>query len=237
MNLLNNITIVLLICHVLGDFQFQTQEMANVKTKSLPVLAKHLLVHALVLAVLPTLLYGWRSLSEVWVLSLLVWLIHCIVDVAKYYLKSWKELSHEVVYIVDQIVHIATIVLLSEYVIAPTLSLSLISIDTLKWGLLFLVITKPANVTFKIVFQKYQFETEAPSIPGAGAIIGNLERVLSGIFLAMNQIAAIGFIYTAKSIARFKEIDENKGFAEYYLIGTLFSILYVVAAYFIIIVI
>lgn len=74
-------------------------------------------------------------------------------------------------------------------------------------------------------------------IPGAGAIIGNLERVLSAIFLAMNQITAIGFIYTAKSIARFKEIEENKGFAEYYLIGTLFSILYVVVAYFIIIVV
>ena len=53
----------------------------------------------------------------------------------------------------------------------------------------------------------------------------------------MNQISAIGFIYTAKSIARFKEIEQNKAFAEYYLIGTLFSILYVVIAYYIIIII
>ena len=53
--------------------------------------------------------------------------------------------------------------------------------------------------------------------------------------IGMNQITAIGFIYTAKSITRFKEIEESKGFAEYYLIGTLFSILYVVVAYLIII--
>lgn len=235
MSLLNNITIVLLISHVLGDFQFQTEEMANVKTKSLPVLARHLGVQALLLAVLPTLLFDWSSLSEVWLLSLLVWLTHCVVDIAKFYLKRWKDLRDEVVYIIDQLTHLTVIVLLSEYVFNPNLSLSFVSIDILKWGLLFLVITKPANVTFKIVFQKYQFKTKTPTIPGAGATIGNLERVLSAIFLAMNQMAAIGFIYTAKSIARFKEIEENKGFAEYYLIGTLFSILYVVAVYYIII--
>ncbi len=237
MSLLNNITLILLMCHVLGDFQFQTQEMADVKTKSLSALAKHLLVHALVLAIFPILLFGWGSLSEVWLLSLLVWFSHCIVDVAKFYLKSWEALSHEVVYIVDQLTHIGLIILLSEYIFNPSITLSFISVDTLKWVLLFLVITKPANISFKIVFQKYQFETKTQTIPGAGAVIGNLERVLSAIFLVMNQITAIGFIYTAKSIARFKEIEENKGFAEYYLIGTLFSILYVVAAYFIIIVV
>lgn len=115
MRLISNITIVLLICHVLGDFQLQTEEMADVKTKSLSALAKHLLVHDLVLAVFPILLFGWRSLSEVWLLSLLVWLSHCIVDVAKFYLKSWEALSREVVYIVDQLVHIILIILLSEY--------------------------------------------------------------------------------------------------------------------------
>jgi hypothetical protein len=38
-------------------------------------------------------------------------------------------------------------------------------------------------------------------------------------------------VFTAKSIARFRQIDENKRFAEYYLIGTLFSMLYVLLAY------
>lgn len=236
MSLLNNVTIVLFICHVLGDFQFQTQEMSDMKTRSLVVLAKHLVIHALVLALLPILLFGWSALSELWMLILFVWLSHCLLDSIKFYFNRFKHLTEETLYIADQLFHILVLLFLSEYVFTSNLTLNILSLDILKWVLLLLVISKPANITFKIVFQKYQFKTDSETIPGAGAMIGNLERILSAIFLAMNQIAAIGFIYTAKSIARFKEIDDNKGFAEYYLIGTLFSILYVVVAYFVIIV-
>lgn len=95
-----------------------------------------------------------------------------------------------------------------------------------------------ANVTFKILFGQYQNYSEEkgndPTVPGAGAMIGNLERILSAIFLSLNALSSIGLIYTAKSIARFKRIEENQGFAEYYLIGTLFSILFVVITYFLI---
>ena len=73
------------------------------------------------------------------------------------------------------------------------------------------------------------------TVAGAGAIIGNMERILSAIFMATGQWAAIGVIFTAKSIARFKQMEENKQFAEYYLIGTLYSILYVVVAFFLLI--
>lgn len=236
MSLLNNVTIVLLICHILGDFQFQSQEMSEEKMKSLNILVKHLVIHALTLVVLPLLSFGWYAFSELWLLILCVWLSHCLLDLVKFYLNHNKKLSEEILYIADQLFHVLFIILLSEYVFSPNLTLNMASQNILKWGLLLLIITKPANVTFKIIFQKYYFKTDAESIPGAGAVIGNLERILSAIFLAMNQIVAIGFIYTAKSIARFKEIEENKGFAEYYLIGTLYSILYVVVAYFIIIV-
>lgn len=51
----------------------------------------------------------------------------------------------------------------------------------------------------------------------------------------MVQINAIGLIYTEKSIARFKEIEENKRFSEYYLIGIIYSILYAISVYFLII--
>jgi len=236
MSLLNNVTIVLFICHVLGDFQFQSQEMSDVKIKSLYVLIKHLIIHALVVIALPILLFGWNALSELWLLILSVWLSHCILDIVKFYFNRYKKITQETLYIVDQLFHILLIFFLSEYIFSPNLSLAIGNLHILKWVLFLLVITKPANVTFKIVFQRFQFKTDSETIPGAGAIIGNLERILSAIFLAINQITAIGFIYTAKSIARFKEIDENKGFAEYYLIGTLFSVLYVIVAYFVIII-
>lgn len=234
MSLLNNATIVLFICHVLGDFQFQSQLLTDMKTKSFTALAKHLLIHALTLAVVPIILLGRRSFSELWALILLVWLSHCLVDIAKFYLNQMTALTEETLYLTDQFLHLGTILLLSEYIFITEIALNFASMNSLRWLLLLLVITKPANITFKIIFQRFQYRTDATTVPGAGAIIGNLERILSAIFLGMNQITAIGFIYTAKSIARFKEIENHKGFAEYYLIGTLFSILYVMVAYFLI---
>lgn len=41
-------------------------------------------------------------------------------------------------------------------------------------------------------------------------------------------MAAVGLVFTAKSIVRYKEFD-RKEFAEYYLVGTLYSILIALA--------
>ncbi len=59
---------------------------------------------------------------------------------------------------------------------------------------------------------------------GAGALIGVLERALILTFVLLHQYTAIGLVLTAKSIARYKEL-EDRNFAEYYLIGTLGSLL------------
>ncbi|QUH26426.1 DUF3307 domain-containing protein [Serpentinicella alkaliphila] len=59
----------------------------------------------------------------------------------------------------------------------------------------------------------------------AGKWIGILERILITFFIYNNQLNAIGFIIAMKSLARFKMLD-SKIFSEYYLIGTLFSIVY-----------
>lgn len=56
-----------------------------------------------------------------------------------------------------------------------------------------------------------------------GLIIGMLERVLVAVFILVGQYASIAFVITAKSIARFKQL-EDQSFAEKYLIGTLSSV-------------
>lgn len=236
MSLLNNTTLVLLISHIFGDFQFQSQDLSNMKTKSLKAVVKHLLVHALVMIVIAIIAFGWHGLLTLFPLILTIWISHGILDIAKFYLNHVNRISQETLYITDQLLHIFLIIIFSEFVFTSNITLNFTNRDILEWVLLLLVVTKPANVTFKTVFQRFQFQPDTVTVPGAGAIIGNLERILSAIFLSMNQIAAIGFIYTAKSIARFKEIEDNKRFAEYYLIGTLFSILYVIVAYFVIVV-
>ena len=58
--------------------------------------------------------------------------------------------------------------------------------------------------------------------PPVGSVIGKLERILTVILVLCNEIGAIGFVLTAKSLARYKQLD-NQSFAEKYLVGTLSS--------------
>ncbi|MCC9939665.1 DUF3307 domain-containing protein, partial [Streptococcus agalactiae] len=102
----------------------------------------------------------------------------------------------------------------------------------------------PINIVFKIFFNKFQAkelsslltqektkimkeksEDHEETIEGAGAMIGNLERLIMAILLISGQYAAIGLVFTAKSIARYDKISKSQVFAEYYLIGSLFSII------------
>ncbi len=59
----------------------------------------------------------------------------------------------------------------------------------------------------------------------AGRIIGILERWMLATFVLLTQYGALGLVLTAKSVARFKQIEQDSTFAEYYLLGTLYSTL------------
>lgn len=59
-------------------------------------------------------------------------------------------------------------------------------------------------------------------LPGAGRIIGMLERGIILTFGLLGEFGAISFVFVAKSMARFKQLEKRQ-FAEYYLIGTLLS--------------
>jgi hypothetical protein len=56
-----------------------------------------------------------------------------------------------------------------------------------------------------------------------GATIGVLERLLIVAFMMTGAQAAVGFVVAAKTIARFRQLDDRR-FAEYYLLGTLASV-------------
>lgn len=57
-----------------------------------------------------------------------------------------------------------------------------------------------------------------------GRIIGILERTLVYFVIILGQYTGIAIVVALKSIARFREF-ENRQFAEYFLIGTLLSVL------------
>jgi hypothetical protein len=67
-----------------------------------------------------------------------------------------------------------------------------------------------------------------PSVPSGapariGATIGAFERLLIVGFILVGSSVAVGFVIAVKTIARFKQLDD-RGFAEYYLLGTLASV-------------
>jgi hypothetical protein len=62
----------------------------------------------------------------------------------------------------------------------------------------------------------------------AGELIGIIERLLILTFVIADNFEAVAFAVAAKSIARFSALDD-KDFAEYYLIGTLLSVIVAVA--------
>lgn len=62
----------------------------------------------------------------------------------------------------------------------------------------------------------------------AGRVIGILERWMMLALMSRGELAAVGFVFTAKSIVRYREFERQE-FAEYYLVGTLYSILVALA--------
>jgi len=62
-----------------------------------------------------------------------------------------------------------------------------------------------------------------PSPARIGATIGILERLLICALMLAGAVATIGLVVAAKTLARFKQLDDRE-FAEYYLLGTLASV-------------
>lgn len=98
--------------------------------------------------------------------------------------------------------------------------------QVLIYSVAYLLALGAGHLFVKVMLKKFR-PGEAQGVPGAGAVIGLLERALVLTLVLMGQYTAIGLALTAKSIARYKELEDRR-FAEYYLIGTLASILFAV---------
>ena len=57
-----------------------------------------------------------------------------------------------------------------------------------------------------------------------------MERLITLTFVLLGNFTAIAFVLIVKSIARFKALEESKDFAEYYLLGTLGSMIAAIGA-------
>ena len=209
----------LLLAHVTGDFYLQNDKYCAQKEER-KFKSWFLYVHSLIIggvswAVVPVCDFGFYALA--------IAISHFIIDAIKTY--SPKGLWN---FIIDQIAHLSILIIVAlSFDTASELPIQSIdcneSFSIPMFILAVLLCIKPANILIKLVLKKYQVgETQScENIKNAGALIGNLERILTIIFVIIGQYEAIGFIIAVKSILRFKDTDTAK--TEYVLAGTFLS--------------
>ena len=215
----NPYLLLLLSCHLLSDYYFQSQKMADRKNRDKKVLVLHILYVAL-----PLIVVSLCHL-DLWWICLIILLTHAGIDYSKPWVQKQWKLTNSWAFTVDQFLHVGIIIIL--VFLGVKNNTTYLSADILKLIFYVLLVGKPTNIVFKILFANYQptMEDKMDTITGAGSMIGFLERLIIGACLVYGQFASIGLVFTAKSIARYNKISENPAFAEYYLIGSLFSIL------------
>lgn len=71
--------------------------------------------------------------------------------------------------------------------------------------------------------EEYRYLTYSSPSRSRGKLIGYIERLLVILLTVIGAYPSIAFIIAAKSIARFKQLDD-RSWAEYFLLGTLSSI-------------
>lgn len=103
----------------------------------------------------------------------------------------------------------------------------LFSVQALIILVAYLLLLKPASLLIKRFLAQWSpdqlFEADG-SLDRAGAMIGYMERILIFSFILLGQYAAVGFILALKAAYRFKDTDKHAK-AEYFLIGTFFSLI------------
>ncbi len=232
---------LLLIAHVLGDFIFQSSKLAKGKTKDFRYFIKHCLIYALMIFLA---LVWFDPVSKIALIFITIVSLHGLIDRLHILIKKNKNRSDKKIdkrkrelsaFLVDQLLHILIIIIFSSfiqglsgigqlvvnYVGGEQLSKILITV------LLYLLITTPAAVLIRLVFRLFSLDSgdkdEKEDLIKSGYLIGVLERIIMLTLGLSGQIGAIGFVLAAKSLARFKQLD-NKDFAEKYLVGTLLSV-------------
>ena len=206
----------LLLAHVIADFYLQNDKYCSQKEER-KLKSWFLYVHSLLVGVVS---WAFVPVCNFGLYALVIALSHLAIDIVKVY--SPKGLWS---FTLDQFVHLTVLVAVSFSFNTTTelpvqladcaanfsISLSILAI---------LLCIKPANILIKLILKKYQIgeAQSCENIKNAGALIGNLERILTIVFVIIGQYEAIGFIIAAKSILRFKDTDTAK--TEYVLAGT-----------------
>lgn len=218
------ILIKLILAHFIGDFLLQptawVKDKEAKKAKSRYLYA-HILIHGLIV-----LLLFWDF--NYWLLALLVMISHGVIDIIKLYVQ--KEANKSKWFLIDQLLHIISILGLWIFFFEPEINLYSILSSSEIWiyASAILFITVVSGIVMKELMSSWSKNLDDKndeSLSNAGKYIGMLERIFVFVFVITGNWEGIGFLLAAKSVFRFGDLKESKDrkLTEYILIGTLLS--------------
>ena len=210
--------ILQLLAHLVSDFYLQTENSCKSKADN-AFKSRHLYIHALI-----TFACAWLFSLSVgyWWAALLIAVLHLVIDGLKSVCKNLKG-----AFFIDQLLHLVVIVAVVALFNKGVISLPIWLPETkvLLWIVAFAFCLRPANFIIQNIFKEAKISIpdsgKEQSLPNAGRVIGNVERMLTLVFVMLGQYEAIGFLLASKSLLRFRETDTVK--SEYVLVGTLLS--------------
>ncbi|HTV60393.1 MAG TPA: DUF3307 domain-containing protein [Verrucomicrobiae bacterium] len=233
--------LILLLGHLVADFLLQSDAMMRRKRGgSAWGYAQHGLAHALCTLLLAAV-FATGLLWSIGFYALVAALcaVHLLIDYAKLALTRNEVIGDGLrAFLADQALHVFTIAAAAMIYTRPHLA----ALGGIFSGLqaqrekILAVLIVYASIGvgggYAIRYLLRPLLRRLPPLPdetaeelrNAGLYIGWLERILILTAVLLRSPATVGLVLTAKSIVRYPEIKSGR-FAEYFLIGTLLSIL------------
>lgn len=214
----------LVFAHILSDFFLQTGKMARGK-RSDGTRWAYLSVHSLIHSVVA---YVMLAMWSAWHVPVVMFVSHFVIDM----IKCRFDNSKPSVFVVDQIAHLAVIVLLWISVIDENLkdvvanAFSLLPDNYWRLLIAYALMLSPSSIFLSLLLRKWTLSDHVnDSLPEAGKWIGYLERVMAITFVITGNMEGVGFLLAAKSIFRFGDLNKAKDIktTEYVMIGTMAS--------------
>lgn len=216
----------LLLSHLIGDYWFQTDKFCKEKVEK-KYKSPFLYIHAIIMGLLAYLFSNGYASFGMWAIFIAV--SHLIIDLIKTYTKKYPLITFGV----DQFAHIIILFIVSNLYIAKSggtwTQFSFIEqayqVKTPTLLCAIIICCGMSNIIIKLVLERFHLNlprSEGQDLNNAGALIGNLERLIYLAFILLGQYQAIGFIIAAKSILRFRDHEHPK--TEYVLAGSMLSL-------------
>lgn len=227
----------LLIGHALADFVFQSDSVVARKAEP-GTRGLALFQHGLILLACHSAAALPIASSEVALAVIAIVVVHIFLDWAKSVAdKRWHRPL--LFFLLDQALHILTIAAAAFYLSGSHSLWWSIPGEMIEWlsvlalyASAWILVWRGGEFFMAMLLAACKLDTSYASgsqaDPNLGRLIGVLERLLVVTMVLEHAWAGIGLLVAAKSVARFKELDDRR-FSEYYLVGTLGSLLVALA--------